>query len=82
MTTKATLKDSAQNDIATVNPAIFATAEDVKTWITVKEIGFGKVMMPLRLALVGELSGPDVFDIIYMIGKPETIKRLENLIEA
>ena len=31
------------------------------------EISFGKVMMPLRLALVGALQGPDVFDIIYMI---------------
>jgi len=54
----------------------------VKSWITSKEIGFGKVMMPLRLALVGNLSGPDVFDIIYMIGKQETIKRLHQLIEA
>ena len=59
------------------------TVQDiVKAWITSKEIGFGKVMMPLRLALVGALSGPDVFDIIFMIGKPETLKRLKNLIDA
>ncbi len=51
----------------------------VKSWITNKEIGFGKVMMPLRLALVGALQGPDVFDIMYMIGKTETIQRIENL---
>ena len=52
----------------------------VKGWITSNDIGFGKVMMPLRLALVGALQGPDVFDIIYMIGKAETIKRIDNLI--
>ncbi|WP_431133034.1 glutamate--tRNA ligase [Psychroserpens mesophilus] len=52
----------------------------VKNWITSNEIGFGKVMMPLRLALVGALQGPDVFDIIYMIGKAETISRIDNLI--
>ncbi|WCO01672.1 glutamate--tRNA ligase [Psychroserpens ponticola] len=52
----------------------------VKSWITSNEIGFGKVMMPLRLALVGALQGPDVFDIIYMIGKTETSKRIDNLI--
>ena len=52
----------------------------VKGWITTNEIGFGKVMMPLRLALVGELKGPDVFDIIYMIGKTETLKRIDRLI--
>ena len=51
----------------------------IKGWITANEIGFGKVMMPLRLALVGELKGPEVFDIMFMIGKAETIKRVENL---
>ena len=54
----------------------------VKEWIGSKEIGFGKVMMPLRLALVGALSGPDVFDISYMIGQTETVKRINKLIEA
>ena len=39
-------------------------------------------MMPLRLALVGALQGPDVFDIIFMIGKDETIRRLENIINT
>lgn len=52
---------------------------EVKAWIAKKEIGFGKVMQPLRLALVGAMQGPDVFEIIYMIGKNETVKRLENL---
>ncbi|WP_166959926.1 glutamate--tRNA ligase [Yeosuana marina] len=51
---------------------------DIKGWITSNDIGFGKVMMPLRLSLVGALQGPDVFDIIFMIGKTETIKRIEK----
>ena len=51
----------------------------IKAWITDKQIGFGKVMMPLRLALVGALEGPDVFNIIFMLGKQETIKRITNL---
>ncbi|GGW57267.1 glutamyl-tRNA synthetase [Winogradskyella epiphytica] len=53
----------------------------IKGWITDNEIGFGKVMMPLRLALVGALQGPDVFDIMFMIGKAETVKRIEHLLE-
>ena len=53
----------------------------VKGWITQKEIGFGKIMMPLRVALVGALEGVDVFDIIYLIGKSETIKRIQTLID-
>ncbi len=55
---------------------------EIKGWITAKEIGFGKVMMPLRLALVGALQGPDVFDIMYMIGKNETVKRIKNIVNT
>jgi glutamyl-tRNA synthetase len=52
----------------------------VKEWITTKEIGFGKVMQPLRLSLVGAMKGPHLFDIIALIGKEETIKRIEKII--
>ncbi|GGI56260.1 glutamate--tRNA ligase [Winogradskyella haliclonae] len=54
----------------------------LKGWITDNEIGFGKVMMPLRLALVGALQGPDVFEIMFMIGKNETVKRIDALIKT
>ncbi len=57
-------------------------SEKVKGWITTQEMGFGKVMMPLRLALVGEMKGPDVFEIASLLGKAETIKRIENAILA
>lgn len=55
---------------------------DVKAWIGEKKIGFGKVMQPLRLALVGSLQGLDVFEIMDMIGKEETINRIKNLIST
>lgn len=55
--------------------------KEIKEWITAKEIGFGKVMQPLRLSLVGKLAGPHLFDIMAMLGKEETIKRIENAIE-
>ena len=55
-------------------------SEKIKGWITSQEIGFGKVMMPLRLALVGEMKGPDVFDIAEILGENETIERIERAI--
>ncbi len=55
---------------------------EIKGWITDNNIGFGKVMMPLRLALVGALQGPDVFDIMFMIGKNETIRRIDNILKV
>jgi glutamyl-tRNA synthetase len=54
----------------------------LKEWITSKEIGFGKVMQPLRLSLVGALKGPHLFDIAAMIGKEATIQRIEYAIET
>ncbi|UKM65566.1 glutamate--tRNA ligase [Flavobacteriaceae bacterium GSB9] len=61
---------------------VTALQNDIKGWITENNIGFGKVMMPLRLALVGALQGPDVFDIMFLIGKNETVKRIENVIKT
>ena len=52
----------------------------VKDWMTQNEIGMGKVMQPFRLSLVGALKGPHLFDIVELIGKEETIKRLEKAI--
>lgn len=52
----------------------------VKDWMTKNEIGMGKVMQPFRLSLVGALKGPHLFDIVELIGKEETVKRLEKAI--
>jgi glutamyl-tRNA synthetase len=57
------------------------TERVIKKWITAKEINFGKVMQPLRLSLVGKLAGPYLFDIMDIIGKTETIHRIENAIQ-
>ena len=54
----------------------------VKNWMIENEIGMGKVMQPFRLSLVGALKGPHLFDIVEVIGKEETIKRLEKAIAS
>ena len=55
---------------------------NIKEWITSKEIGFGKVMQPFRLSLVGAMKGPHLFDIAEMLGKPATISRINKAIET
>jgi len=52
----------------------------LKEWIVAKELGFGKVMQPFRLSLVGAMQGPDVFDIATTIGKEETLRRIDYAI--
>ena len=67
--------------IDTINEFTSANIETiVKDWMTQNEIGMGKVMQPFRLSLVGALKGPHLFDIVELIGKKETIKRLETAI--
>lgn len=45
-------------------------------------LGAGKIMMPMRLALVGELKGPDVPVIMEILGKEETLKRMAYAVET
>ncbi|MBF6608737.1 MAG: glutamate--tRNA ligase [Flavobacterium sp.] len=54
----------------------------VKDWMLANEIGMGKIMQPLRLSLVGALKGPHLFDIAELLGKEETIRRIERAIEV
>jgi glutamyl-tRNA synthetase len=54
----------------------------VKDWMTKNEIGMGKVMQPFRLSLVGALKGPHLFDIVEVIGKDETVNRIQKAIST
>lgn len=52
----------------------------VKNWIAKEGISFGQVMAPLRLALVGDLKGPHLFDIMELIGNKESTGRIHSAI--
>lgn len=56
--------------------------EETKNWINSREIGFGKVMQPLRIALVGAMQGADLFFIAESIGKEETLHRINQAVET
>jgi glutamyl-tRNA synthetase len=47
-----------------------------------KEIGFGKIGQPLRVALLGKMSGPGLDSVMAIIGKDETVKRIQKAINA
>ena len=50
--------------------------------VTEMEIGFGKIGMPLRVALLGKMGGPNIDSIMAIIGKDETMLRIANAITA
>ena len=56
-----------------------AHAEEVVLgWIKDNEYHMGNVMNAFRLTVVGECKGPHMFDITELLGKDETIARIER----
>lgn len=53
----------------------------MKETITEMEVGFGKIGQPLRMALLGKMSGPGLDEIMSIIGKDETLNRIEAVLE-
>lgn len=53
----------------------------VMAWITENGLHMGNIMNAFRLCIVGEGKGPHMFDITSIIGKEETLRRLEKAIE-
>ena len=51
-------------------------------WITEKGYHMGNVMNAFRLAVVGECKGPHMFDITELIGKEETLARINRAIQT
>lgn len=47
------------------------------TFLSQKEIGFGQIGPALRLAISGKGMGPSLFDICEILGKEETLQRIE-----
>jgi glutamyl-tRNA synthetase len=54
--------------------------QTVSEYIEKNELNFGGIMNALRLCVVGAGKGPDLFDIIEIIGQEETVKRINNAI--
>lgn len=59
-----------------------AIENTVKGYIEKNELGFGAVLNPLRLCLVGSGMGPSLFKIMEMLGKDEIIIRIENAVNT
>ena len=45
------------------------------------DLGLGKIIMPIRLALCGTLNGPAVYDILELLGKDEALGRINTALK-
>jgi len=55
--------------------------DKIKEVIEEYDVGFGPVMMPLRVAVSGMGYGPDLTPTIELLGKETTIRRIKEAIE-
>ena len=58
------------------------TENIVKAWIESNGYHLGNIMNAFRLAVVGESKGPHMFDITELLGKEETIRRIQKAINT
>ncbi|MBE0662509.1 MAG: glutamate--tRNA ligase [Bacteroidales bacterium] len=56
-------------------------SSQIKGYIEDNQLNMGVIMLPLRIALVGSAMGPDLFEIMEILGKDETILRIKSAIK-
>jgi glutamyl-tRNA synthetase len=59
-----------------------AIHEAIAEFLNSRGMGFGLVMNALRICLVGSSTGADLCEIMEIIGKPETLKRIEKALKT
>jgi len=54
---------------------------EFKKYLEENELGMGRLLPAFRVCLTGLAMGPSLFDIASLLGKEETIKRMETALE-
>lgn len=57
------------------------TEKATREWIEANGLSMGQIMNSLRLALVGAGKGPGMFDVCELLGKEETLARIDRALE-
>lgn len=73
---KAKIENLSENDF---KAAALKTA--LEETVAENEVGFGKVMMPVRIATTGQGFGPDLFPALELLGKEEVLSRIDTALE-
>lgn len=71
-------KELAQSDVATADKA----KDILNAVLERKNMKIGKVLQALRLAITGKGAGPDLMEIVEVLGRDETAERIEKAITS
>ena len=79
----ASLLRDLSSSLTPVEPFTAGEIEPVlKNLTESREIGFGKLMNPLRLSLVGANIGPGLMDIMEVLGKEVVLQRINRALQT
>jgi len=68
-----------------LNLNVFAASEIEKVFVSLAEkhkIKLGKLAQPARVAVTGRTESPGIFEVLEIVGKEKTLKRLEKAIKT
>ncbi len=58
-----------------------STDQALHDFVETSGLGFGAVMAPVRIAVSGVQSGPDLFPVLAVLGRDRVLKRIDRTIE-
>ncbi len=59
-----------------------AIEETLRAVAEARDLGLGKIAQPLRAAVTGRAISPGIFDVLYLLGRQESLQRLDALLSA
>ena len=69
------MKGSVEWDATVLENAVRRVAEDAG-------LGLGKVAQPLRAALTGRTTSPGIFDVLMLLGRKESLARIDDVLTS
>ena len=55
--------------------------KEIKSFAEDQDLGLGKIIMPIRIAVCGTLNGPSIFEILELLGRDTSLRRIETALE-
>ena len=76
----STILAATRDRLATTEWNAAAMEEALRKMAEEQGLSSGKVFQPLRVALVGQLASPGIFDVLTVLGRERSLKRIEAAI--
>ena len=77
----ATILSAVRDKLASTNWDPASMEEALRTLAEELGLSSGKVFQPLRVALVGQLASPGIFDVLMVLGHEQSLARLDAAIQ-